>query len=61
MIVEQPLPLVLTRGKALEDPVVVKLLTGANVNLQQYSKVKVNLVMDNPQVGETSYLFSWIR
>jgi hypothetical protein len=27
-ITEQPLPMVITKGKPLEDPVVVKLLTG---------------------------------
>jgi len=48
-IVEQPFPMVITKGKSLEDPVLVQLLTGANVTLQNLSPVKVTLTMDNPQ------------
>ena len=53
-ITEQPLPMVITKGKPLEEPVVVKLLTGASVNIQSISGVKVSLLMDNiPQVKGT--------
>lgn len=51
VIAEQPLPMVVTKLKQLEDdPIVVQLLTGANVEVQSYSKVKVAMVCDNQQV-----------
>ena len=35
VIAEQPLPMVITKGKQLEDdPIVVQLLTGASVDVQ---------------------------
>jgi hypothetical protein len=49
-IVQQPLPMVITKGKPLEEPVCVKLLTGANMNIQSVSPVKAILNLDNPQV-----------
>lgn len=50
VIAEQPLPMVITKGKALEEPIVVQLLTGANVTVQSISPVKVILNMDSSQL-----------
>jgi len=48
--VEDPFPLVITKGKQLDDdPIVVQLLSGANVEFQSFSKVKVAIVCDNQQ------------
>jgi hypothetical protein len=50
VIVEDPFPLVITKGKQLDDdPVVVQLLSGSNVEFQSFSKVKVALVCENQQ------------
>ncbi len=55
VIVEQPLPMVITKGKQLEDdPIVVQLLTGANVDIQSFSKVKVAMVCESQQVKASS-------
>lgn len=51
VIVEQPMPMVITKGKHLDDdPIIVQLLTGANVEIQSFSKVKVAMISDNQQV-----------
>ncbi len=40
VIVEQPFPMVVTKGKQMdEDPVLVQLLGGANVEFTSFSKV----------------------
>lgn len=50
VIVEQPLPMVITKNKQLEDdPVVIQLLTGSNVDIQSFSKVKVAMICENQQ------------
>jgi len=50
VIVEQPFPMVVTKGKQLdEDGVVVMLLGGANVDFTHFSKVKVAMVQETPQ------------
>ena len=49
VIVQQPFPMVLAKGKALEEPVVVQVLTGANVAIQSTSLVKVHVSMDSTQ------------
>lgn len=47
--------MVITKGKQLEDdPIVVQLLTGASVDVQSFSKVKVAMVCDNQQVKSST-------
>jgi hypothetical protein len=53
-ITEQPFPMVITKGKALEDVVAVQLMTGANANIAQTSDVKAVVMMDNPQAKNTT-------
>ena len=49
-IVDQPFPMVLTKGKELEDePVIVQLLSGANVGFQSFSKMKAAMVYETAQ------------
>jgi hypothetical protein len=50
VIAEQPFPMVVTKLKQLDDdPVVVQLLSGANVELQSFSKMKVVMIWENHQ------------
>lgn len=54
-IVEQCFPTIITKQKTMEEPLVVQLMTGASVNLQSVSPVKVTVNMEGPQVkGSTS-------
>jgi hypothetical protein len=41
--------MVVTKGKALEEPVIVQLLVGANMNIQKVSDVKAYLMLDASQ------------
>eukprot|EP01101_Sappina_pedata_P004071 TRINITY_DN1668_c0_g1_i1.p1 TRINITY_DN1668_c0_g1~~TRINITY_DN1668_c0_g1_i1.p1 ORF type:complete len:748 (+),score=213.61 TRINITY_DN1668_c0_g1_i1:65-2245(+) len=55
IIVEDPFPGVITRGKQLdEDPIVVQLITAANVDIQSFSKVRAVIVSDNQQPQKIS-------
>lgn len=48
VIIEQPFPMVITKGKPLEDdPVVVQLLSGSRVEFQSIGKVKATMVVEN--------------
>lgn len=48
VIIEQPFPMVITKGKPLEDdPVVVQLLSGSRVEFQSIGKVKASMVVEN--------------
>jgi len=50
VIAQEPFPMVITKGKQLdEDPVVVQLLCGANVEFQSFSQMKVAMVWENHQ------------
>ncbi|KAL6066876.1 Signal transducer and activator of transcription, variant 2 [Balamuthia mandrillaris] len=51
VITEQPMPMVITKSKQLEDdPVVVQLLTGTDVEVQTFSKVKAAIWTENQQL-----------
>jgi len=54
LIVQQPFPMVLTKSKSLEEPVTVKLITGANYTIQYASPVRVHVFMDSPHPKGTS-------
>jgi hypothetical protein len=49
--------MVITKGKALDEPIAVQLMTGANVNFQSVSEIKTVLQMDNPQTKNSSKVF----
>lgn len=50
VVSQEPFPMVITKGKQLdEDPVVVQLLCGANVEFQSFSQMKVAMVWENHQ------------
>ena len=42
VIAKQPMSLVILKGKALDEPLVVKLLLGANIELPRISTVQVS-------------------
>lgn len=55
VISQEPFPMVVTKGKQLdEDAVVVQLLSGANVEFQSFSPMKVVMLWDNHQSKSTS-------
>jgi hypothetical protein len=55
VISQEPFPMVVTKGKQLdEDAVVVQLLSGANVEFQSFSPMKVSMLWDNHQSKSTS-------
>eukprot|EP00005_Dracoamoeba_jomungandri_P008050 CAMPEP_0174269982 /NCGR_PEP_ID=MMETSP0439-20130205/42865_1 /TAXON_ID=0 /ORGANISM="Stereomyxa ramosa, Strain Chinc5" /LENGTH=631 /DNA_ID=CAMNT_0015359029 /DNA_START=52 /DNA_END=1947 /DNA_ORIENTATION=- len=55
VIVEQPFPMVVSKDKQLdEDPIVVQLMTGASVDVQSFSPVRVVMMCDNHQVQSNS-------
>lgn len=47
LITEQPLPQVVFKGKVVEDPYVVSLITAAHQDLQSFGKVKANMVSED--------------
>eukprot|EP01103_Thecamoeba_quadrilineata_P018768 TRINITY_DN7347_c0_g1_i1.p1 TRINITY_DN7347_c0_g1~~TRINITY_DN7347_c0_g1_i1.p1 ORF type:complete len:613 (-),score=131.47 TRINITY_DN7347_c0_g1_i1:1110-2948(-) len=48
VVVEDPFPIVISKGKQLDDdPVVVQLLSASNVEIQSYSKVHVAMIFEN--------------
>lgn len=50
VVSQEPFPMVITKGKQLDDdPVVVQLLCGANVEFQSFSQMKVAMVWENHQ------------
>merc|ERR1712137_120667 len=50
VVSQEPFPMVVTKGKQLdEDAVVVQLLSGANVEFQSFSQMKVAMVWENHQ------------
>jgi len=50
LITEQPFALVITKGKQLDDdPLVVQLLSGTNLDLHSFSKVTATVVWENHQ------------
>jgi len=53
-ITEQPLPMIITKGKCIEESICVQLMTGANVNFQSVSEIKAILQMDNSQPKSSS-------
>lgn len=47
LITEQPLPQVVFKGKVVEDPYVVHLITAAHQDVQSFGKVKANMVSED--------------
>eukprot|EP01117_Protostelium_nocturnum_P010857 TRINITY_DN3916_c0_g1_i3.p1 TRINITY_DN3916_c0_g1~~TRINITY_DN3916_c0_g1_i3.p1 ORF type:complete len:582 (+),score=189.80 TRINITY_DN3916_c0_g1_i3:195-1940(+) len=47
VIIQQPFPMVITKTKALDDPVVVQLMTGANVDVQSISPLQIVVNMES--------------
>lgn len=46
LILEQPLPQVVFKGKVVEDAYVVQLVTGSHHDIQSTSKVKATLISE---------------
>lgn len=57
-IVEQPFPMVITKGKQLDDdPITVQLLSGAAVEFTSFSKMKVAMILENHQAKVNVHIF----
>jgi len=49
VIIQQPFPCVITKGRPIEEPVSVQLMTGANVDIEGISPLHVVVNMDSTQ------------
>jgi hypothetical protein len=55
VIIEQPFPMVITKGKPLEDdPVVVQLLSGSRVELASIGKLKASMMVENQPAAKAA-------